>query len=279
MPKIIVQGPRLTADQVAIIAESWGIRFSRGSCFYHARLLQPSPDQTARAQMSHRFQCDINILPDDFAPGTVRLLVTDMDSTFIAIECIDEIADFIGAKAAVARITEAAMRGDIDFRSALEQRVALLKGVDQTVLQQVYEERLRVNPGAETLLAALRKAGIATALVSGGFTCFTERLKERFQFDFTLANTLEVAEGKLTGRVLGNIVDGAAKRDFLMKIRQRLHLRASQTVAVGDGANDLPMMGEAGLSIAYHAKPAVQRQAHAQINYCGLEGLLGLLNL
>lgn len=205
------------------------------------------------------------------------LLVMDMDSTLISIECIDEIADMQGIKPQVAAITEAAMRGEIDFAESLRRRVALLEGLDEQALQRVYDERLRLNPGAEIMLAALKHHGIRTLLVSGGFVFFTERLKARLGLDYTHANTLEIAGGKLTGKVLGKIFDAQGKADRLVRIREELGLRPEQVIAMGDGANDLKMMAQAGISIAYHAKPVVREQASYALNFVGLDGLVNLL--
>ncbi len=204
------------------------------------------------------------------------LVVMDMDSTLISIECIDEIADMQGIKPKVAEITEAAMRGEIDFAESLRRRVALLEGLNETALQRVYDERLQLNPGAETMLAELKKHGIKTLLVSGGFTFFTERLKSRLGLDFAQANTLEIVDGKLTGRVLGDILDAQAKANWLARARDELGLRPAQVIAMGDGANDLKMMAQAGTSIAYHAKPVVRSQAGYALNFVGLDGLPGL---
>ncbi len=204
------------------------------------------------------------------------LVVMDMDSTLISIECIDEIADMQGLKPQVAEITEAAMRGEIDFAESLRRRVALLEGLEEGALQRVYNERLRFNPGAEIMLAELKKHGIKTLLVSGGFVFFTERLKARLGLDFAQANTLEIVDGKLTGKVLGKIVDAQAKADWLVKTRDELELQPSQVIAMGDGANDLKMMAQAGVSIAYHAKPVVRVQASYALNFVGLDGLVRL---
>jgi phosphoserine phosphatase len=201
-----------------------------------------------------------------------------MDSTLINIECIDEIADFIGVKPQVAAITAAAMRGEIDFETSLTRRVALLEGLDAHALEHVYHERLRLNPGAESLLAGLRTREIHFALVSGGFTFFTQRLKERLQIDSTLANELEIVAGRLTGRVLGTIVGAQGKAGFLTRLCKELGITPEQAIAVGDGANDLQMMQAAGLSVAYHAKPAVQAQAAIALNASGLDAILALLD-
>ena len=230
-----------------------------------------------------------------FAPGLVvrgftpplalsdfRLIAFDMDSTLINIECIDEIADAVGKKAEVAAITEATMRGEIrDFKESLTRRVALLQGVPVAALQQVYDERLRLNPGAGELVAACKAAGLKVLLVSGGFTFFANRVRDRLGIDFARSNLLDEADGLLTGRVVpqawGDICDGAEKRRTLLEVASLLGAAPAQCIAVGDGANDLPMMGEAGLSVAYHAKPKVREQAMVSIETGGLDRLLELL--
>lgn len=222
-------------------------------------------------------QLDYGFVPRGRSLKDFGLLVMDMDSTLIAIECIDEIADMQGLKPQVAAITEAAMRGELDFAESLRRRVALLEGLDERALQRVYDERLQLNPGAEMMLARLKEHGIRTLLVSGGFVFFTERIKARLQLDFAHANTLEIIDGKLTGRVLGKIFDAQGKADWLVKIREELELRPEQVIAMGDGANDLKMMARAGISIAYHAKPVVREQASYALNFVGLDGLVNLL--
>ncbi len=232
--------------------------------------------------------------PTEFAPGLVvqgftpplklsdfKLAAFDMDSTLINIECVDEIADAAGRKAEVAAITEAAMRGEItDYKDSLRRRVALLKGVPVSAMEQVYNQRLQLNPGAQQLTQAFQTAGIKLLLVSGGFTFFTDRIKDRLQMDWARSNVLEVADGKLTGCMVnqawGDICDGAEKRKMLLETCAIMGIDASQTIAVGDGANDLPMMGAAGLSVAYHAKPTVRAQAMVAINSGGLERVLAL---
>ncbi|MGV3679758.1 MAG: phosphoserine phosphatase SerB [Acidovorax sp.] len=231
----------------------------------------------------------------EFAPGLVvqgiaaplslssyKLIAFDMDSTLINIECVDEIADAAGRKAEVAAITEAAMQGLItDYKESLRQRVALLKGVTVAHMEQVFSERLRFNPGAKELVSAAKAAGLTTLLVSGGFTFFADRVKAGLGIDFARSNMLEVQDGLLTGRMLdqawGDICDGAEKRRTLLEVASLMGIAPSQAIAVGDGANDLPMMGAAGLSVAYHAKPTVRAQAKVAINEGGLDRLLEVL--
>jgi phosphoserine phosphatase len=210
-----------------------------------------------------------------------KLIAFDMDSTLINIECVDEIADAVGRKAEVAAITEASMRGEItDFKDSLRRRVALLKGVTLADMEQVYQERLQLNPGAAELVAACKKAGMKVLLVSGGFTFFSDRVRDRLGIDYTRANVLETEAGVLTGRMVdqpwGDICDGAEKRKTLLETCDRLGISPKQAIAMGDGANDLPMMGAAGLSVAYHAKPAVREAASVCINSGGLDRLLTL---
>ena len=208
-----------------------------------------------------------------------KLIAFDMDSTLINIECVDEIADAAGRKAEVAAITEAAMRGEIaDYKESLRQRVALLKGVTVAHMEQVYRERLQLNPGAAVLVAACKAAGLKVLLVSGGFTFFTDRVRDTLGIDFTRSNVLEISDGVLTGRMVdqpwGDICDGEEKRKMLLYTCGQLGIAPSQAIAMGDGANDLPMMGAAGLSVAYHAKPRVRELAMVAINSGGLDRLL-----
>ena len=228
----------------------------------------------------------------EFAPGLAiqgfaaplslskfKLIAFDMDSTLISIECIDEIADAVGRKAEVAAITEAAMRGDItDFKESLRRRLALLKGVTLADMERVYTERLKINPGAAELIAACQKAGMKVLLVSGGFTFFADRVKDRLNIDFARSNRLEVVNGELTGGLVmqswGDICDGAEKRRTLLEVASLLGIELHECIAMGDGANDLPMMGAAGLSVAYHAKPKVREQAMVAIQEGGLDRLL-----
>lgn len=225
-----------------------------------------------------------------FAPplrlSDFKLIAFDMDSTLINIECIDEIADAVGRKTEVAAITEAAMRGEItDFKDSLRRRVALLKGVTIADMERVYVERLRLNPGAAELVRACKAAGLKVLLVSGGFTFFAHRVRDTLGIDYVRANILEVASGpncgELTGGLVeqawGDICDGAEKRRTLLEVASLLGIEPAQCIAVGDGANDLPMMGAAGLSVAFHAKPKVREQAMVSIESGGLDRLLELL--
>ena len=234
--------------------------------------------------------------PTEISPGLViqgftpplkvsdfKLIAFDMDSTLINIECVDEIADAAGRKAEVAAITEAAMRGEIsDYKDSLRRRVALLKGVKVAHLEQVYSERLRLNPGAAELVAACQKVGMVTLLVSGGFTFFTDRIRDRLQINATRSNILEIDEaGFLTGRMTdqhwGDICDGEEKRRMLIQTCASNGIHPRHAIAMGDGANDLPMMSVAGLSVAYQAKPKVREQAMVAINTGGLDRLLEVL--
>jgi len=242
----------------------------------HACRLRNASPHDAISAYCFEHQLDYGFVPQGKHLGDFGLLVMDMDSTLISIECIDEIADMQGLKPQVAEITESAMRGEIEFAESLRRRVALLKGLDEAALLRVYHERLQLNPGAEAMLAALKKHGIRTLLVSGGFVNFTERLKQRLGLDYAHANTLEIVDGKLTGKVLGDIVDAQGKADWLNRVREELGLRREQVIAMGDGANDLKMMAQAGVSIAYHAKPVVRAQATYALNFVGLDGLVTL---
>jgi phosphoserine phosphatase len=211
-----------------------------------------------------------------------RLVAFDMDSTLINIECIDEIAEVVGRKAEVAAITEAAMRGDgIDYSLSLHRRLALLRGVPLSALDAVYTRHLQLNPGVETFVRACQAAGLKTLLISGGFTYFSERIRERLGLDFARANQLDVVDGLLTGTLVprpwGVVVDGAEKRRVLLEVAELMGITPAQTIAVGDGANDLPMMAAAGLSIAYHPKPAVREQAMLSIVEGGMDRALSVL--
>ncbi len=237
---------------------------------------------------SHSMQPDLpsGLVVRGFTPplrlADFRLAAFDMDSTLINIECVDEIAAAVGLKAEVAAITEATMRGEIaDFKESLRRRVALLKGVPEQALHEIWTNTLRLNPGVEAFLGALRAAGLKTLLVSGGFTFFSDRVAQRLAIDYTRANVLEIADGRLTGGLVtqawGDICDGPEKQRMLLQTCAALGISPAQAIAVGDGSNDLPMMGAAGLSIAYHAKPAVRAKAMLAINEGGMDTALAVL--
>jgi phosphoserine phosphatase len=219
---------------------------------------------------------DCALVADKYRLNQFGLCVMDMDSTLINIECIDEIADMMNLKPQVSAITERSMRGEIDFSTSLKQRVALLKGLDKIALRRVIDERLRPNPGAVEWIAACKANNIKTMLVSGGFTLFANHVKDLLGLDYAVANSLEIVDNKLTGNVLGDIVDANRKAQELADLRDKLGLGIHQTIAIGDGANDLKMMQAAEVGVAYHAKPIVQQQATFALNYSGLDGIINL---
>ena len=221
-------------------------------------------------------QIDCALVPDAQRLSQFGLAVMDMDSTLINIECIDEIADMMNLKPQVSAITESAMRGEIDFSTSLKKRVALLKGLDKIALRRVIDERLQPNPGAVEWIAACKANNIKTMVISGGFTLFANHVKELLGLDYAVANTLEIVDGKLTGNVLGEIVDADRKAQELANLRDELGLSIQQTIAIGDGANDLKMMQVAAVGVAYHAKPIVQQQATYALNFSGLDGIVNL---
>ncbi len=276
---LILQGPNLAlpaAERIGtLIGASRLLEIAPGA----VRLCEVGADGPARDLVAERCAqdgLDYAFVPPGFRLSDFRVLAMDMDSTLINIECIDEIADAVGVKPQVAAITEAAMRGEItDFADSLRRRVALLDGVPASALAGVYEERLRLNPGAEALLAAARSMGVKTLLVSGGFTFFTSRLKERLGLDAAHANELDIVDGHLTGRVRGTILDAEGKAEHLRRFCAELGAEpGAHAIAMGDGANDLRMMGEAALSVAYHAKPAVRAAATYALSVTGLDGVL-----
>lgn len=241
------------------------------------------PIQTKEADVIKAFcieqKIDCALVPDQQRLSKFGLCVMDMDSTLISIECIDEIADMIGIKPQIAEITEAAMRGELDFAASLRKRVSLLKGLPESALHQVIKERLKPNPGAHELIAACKANNIKTMVVSGGFTQFTNHVKDLLGLDYAVSNTLEIMDGKLTGNILGDIVDASRKAQELLDLRDRLGLKPEQTIAIGDGANDLKMMQAASIGVAYHAKPIVQSQATYALNHSGLDGVANLLTV
>lgn len=275
MPTSIIHSDTLSSQQTRQIEQVFGAEPSLHE--QHFRVQHDAINSDRLNALRETCQLDINTLPENFDAANVKLLITDMDSTLINIECVDEIADFIDVKPQVSAITEAAMRGELDFAASLKKRVALLEGLNVSALQHVYDERLQLNPGAEMLVAGLKKQQIKLALVSGGFTFFTERLKQRLDLDFTLANVLGEKQGKLDGTVEGAIVGAQTKADYLQQLCTQLGIIPQQVIAMGDGANDLHMLGIAGLGIAYHAKPAVRTQADVSIQFGGLDTVLAFL--
>ena len=221
-------------------------------------------------------ELDCAFVPRSRKLADFRLLVMDMDSTLITIETIDELADLVGLKKEVADITAQAMRGEIEYNESLRRRVAVLKDLEEHALQRVYEERVKLTPGAEKLLSVAQGTGLKTLLVSGGFTHVTELLKERLKLDYARANTLEVVEGKLTGTVIGDIVNADGKREALLNVSHEIGAKREQLIGIGDGANDLKFLAECGVSVAYHAKPVVRGQTTHAINYVNLDGVLNL---
>ncbi|NDV13903.1 phosphoserine phosphatase SerB [Crenobacter caeni] len=276
---LVVQAPALPQATLEQLAAACGADTIRRTGPCRAVLSPcPAPVEPALALLAATLGVDIARIADGARFADFGLIVSDMDSTLITIECIDEIADMHGLKPEVAAITERSMKGELDFAQSLIARVALLEGLDEAALERVYLERVRLTRGAETLLAACRAHGVRFMLVSGGFTFFTERLKATLGLDYAYANELEVTGGRLTGRVKGDIVDAAAKRRLLIERRDALGLAPAQVIAMGDGANDLLMLAEAGLGVAFDAKPVVREKAAVAINHVGLEGVLGLFD-
>ena len=276
---LVVQGPGLTNAQVVAIAAltaAQGIHALPVASETAYRLTRVRWDAGVAELCAHG-RIDYAFVAPDLTLDRVRVVAMDMDSTLITIECIDEIADRMGIRPAVAAVTAAAMRGEIDFAQSLTRRVALLAGLPVAELDRVYDERLALSPGAEVMLAGFRAAGAKTLLVSGGFTFFTDRLAARLGFDETAANTLEIdGAGQLTGRLIPPIVDGNVKAERLSAMRTRLVGLRGIALAIGDGANDVPMLKAADISVAYHAKPIVRAEATYAIDHCGLDGVLNL---
>ena len=238
--------------------------------------LRSSTPNAAVARWAEQRQVDYAFMPQGRRFADLKLLAMDMDSTLITIECIDELGDLAGRKAEIAAITARAMRGEIEYRESLRRRVAALSGLAEDSLTRVYEERLRLTPGADALIGACKEHGLKVLLVSGGFTFFTDRLKARLGLEHTISNVLEVKGGKLTGALIGEIVDADAKAAKFREVLLELKATREESVAIGDGANDLKMMKEAGVSVAFRAKPVVQAQASCALNWSGLDGVVNL---
>jgi len=274
--KLVAQGPAFTqelAQELARLVKAGSLEKISAQAF---RLGSSSLEKQLVETWCAAHQVDYAWMPEGRRFADLRLLAMDMDSTLITIECIDELGDMAGKKAEIAGITAQAMRGEIDYPESLRRRVALLAGLQESALERVYQERLHLTPGAEALVFACKRNGVKLLLVSGGFAFFTERLKARLGLDYTISNTLGIQHGRLTGEVLGEIVGAEAKAGKFVSVLKELHARKQQSVAIGDGANDLKMMAEAGLSIAFHAKPMVRAQAGCAIDWSGLDAVLNI---
>lgn len=278
MTRLVVQHPALADAAVAAFGEACGVRPVLRTPTL-ARWDGVAIDGARVGALAEVWRVDAEIVPSGLRLADFRLAAFDMDSTLITIECVDEIADYVGRKAEVAAITEAAMRGEItDYDESLRRRVALLAGLPESTLQRVWDERVRLSPGADRLVTALKTAGLQLLVVSGGFTFFTERLKARLGLDLARSNLLEVVDGRLTGRLLGPIVNADTKRRIVEQTCVRLGCTPAQAIVVGDGANDLKMMSIAGLSVAFHAKPIVRDETTHAVNHCGLDAILNFFD-
>ena len=273
---LVIQGPALAAgdvEAIALLAKPAAVQ----TIAPHAFRLCGAMKNEGIAPLCEARRIDHAWMEEGRRFADLRLLAMDMDSTLITIECIDELGDLAGKKTEIAAITSRAMRGELEYRESLRRRVRALAGLPEDSLNRVYEERLKLTPGAETLLRRCKDNGVKLLLVSGGFTFFTERLKARLGLDYTISNVLEVKDGKLTGALVGDIVDADAKAAKLLQVMAELGAEKSRTLAIGDGANDLKMMREAGISVAFRAKPVVRAQASCAINWSGLDAVANLL--
>ena len=272
---LVIQGPELQqaqADEIARLSGSTRIEPASRRAF---RLRNAVRNESVGPYCEQR-RIDYAYMPEGRCFADLKLLAMDMDSTLITIESIDELGDLAGKKAEIAAITAQAMRGEIEYRESLRRRVAALAGLPEMSLEKIYEERLTLTPGADVLVTACKKHGVKLLLVSGGFTFFTERLKARLGIDYTLSNVLELKGGRLTGALAGDIVDADAKAKKFLQVAAQLGTSKAHTVAIGDGANDLKMMSEAGVSVAFRAKPVVRAQASCALNWTGLDGVVNL---
>jgi phosphoserine phosphatase len=272
---LVVQGPALASgdlEALSLLAKPQSLR----QLSSRAWRLKGAMKNEGIAPLCEARRIDHAWIEEGRRFADLELLAMDMDSTLITIECIDELGDFAGKKAEIAAITAQAMRGEIEYRESLRRRVKALAGLDESVLLRVYDERLKLTPGAQALISACKRHGVQLLLVSGGFSFFTERLKARLGLDHTLSNVLEVKDGKLSGALVGDIVDADAKAARFRQVLSSLHAGKERSVAIGDGANDLKMMAEAGVSIAFRAKPLVRAQASCALNWCGLDAVVNL---
>jgi len=272
---LVVQGPALAAgdlEALALLAKPQAVRAIAPRAFRLAGALK----NEGIAPLCEARRIDHAWMEEGRRFADLRLLAMDMDSTLITMETIDELGDLAGRKAEIAAITEQAMRGEIEYRESLRRRVRALAGLPESSLQKIYDQRLRLTPGAEALISACKRHGVQLLLVSGGFTFFTERLKQRLGLHHTASNVLEVKDGKLTGALLGEIVDADAKAAKFRRVCKDLNASRENTVAIGDGANDLKMMAESGLSVAFRAKPVVRAEASCALNWSGLDGVVNL---
>ena len=267
---LVIQGSSLTETQAKQLAGSQRLE----KIASHAWRVRGA--STVDAAYCEKHRIDHALIPEGLRFADLKLVAMDMDSTLITMETIDELGDLVGKKQEVAAITARAMRGEIDYPESLRQRVSLLAGLGEDGLLEVYDKRLKLTAGAETLIAACKRHRVEILLVSGGFSFFVDRLREKLRFDYSISNVLEISGGKLTGRLVGDIVDADAKAATFRLIASELNLSRNQTVAIGDGANDLKMMAEAGLSVAFHAKPVVRAQASCAISWCGLDAVPNL---
>ncbi|HYR34955.1 MAG TPA: phosphoserine phosphatase SerB [Burkholderiales bacterium] len=272
---LVAQGPAMTPAQAKELARMAGSA-TLEKIDRHAWRIRKAAPADAIAPYCDQAHIDFAFVAEGRRFADLKLLAMDMDSTLITIECIDELGDLAGCRTEIAAITAQAMRGELDYPQSLRQRVGLLKGLPETALARVYDERLRLTPGADELLSACKNHGVKLLLVSGGFTFFTDRLKQRLGIDYTISNRLATGGGKLTGELIGDIVDAEAKAAKFAAVAQELRASREQTVAIGDGANDLKMMALAGLSVAFHAKPVVRAQATCAVTWSSLDAVLHL---
>ncbi len=272
---LVIQGLEVNNSDLRVLAKlshADGIERITGQAFR----LTNAEHVADIAEYCAKVDLDFAFVNPQLKLSNFKLIAMDMDSTLLAIESIDEIADMYNIKPRVAAITQQTMRGEISFEESLTRRTSLLQGLHQDALQKVYDERVRLSPGAEKMLHQAKLAGLKTMVISGGFTFFTHRIKKQLGLDYAAANVLQIENNQLTGKVLGEIIGREGKAEVLNRVRDELGIKREQIIAIGDGANDLDMMTEAGISIAYHAKPIVRDHATYSINHVGLDGVTNL---